>query len=110
MSEESPNLKLVRVRRKFPENLETHFANHTVAQFDADYFILSFFQAWPPIIMGTEEEKKEQLGQLEEIEAKCVARIVLTLDQMEDYAESVAEILENYKQRKLADATDTETE
>lgn len=80
---EMPNpLKQVPINRIFPDDLKSHFVTHFVAQNRADHFILSAFEIWPPIIMGTDEERQETLNALESIDAKCVGRWVMSPSTM----------------------------
>jgi len=61
-------------------------------------FILSFFEVWPPAILGeTDEEKQEMLDSLESVEAKCVARLVVTPSRMREFIAVMNENLSNYE-------------
>lgn len=39
-------------------------------------FILSFFQANPPLLSGDEDSQRNQLAELSTIKARCLARVV----------------------------------
>ena len=66
------------LRYEFPSDQAiSSFANHMLVQIDEHDFHISFFQVTPPILLGTESEKKEQLKKLETVPARCVARIVV---------------------------------
>jgi len=68
----------VQLRYEFPENLSVAaFANHMLVQLDENDFHISFFQVTPPIILGSESERREQAHKLGQVPAKCVARIVV---------------------------------
>jgi hypothetical protein len=85
MSETSTSKK-VRIVRKYPDDLQSHFISSIVVQQEPDRFILTFFEIWPPAIIGeTDEEKQQILESLDYVEAKCVARIVLSPSKMEEF-------------------------
>lgn len=90
--------KKIRLERTYPEVLQSHFVSNIVVQHRPEYFILSFFEVWPPPILGDNEEKQEILESLEMIEAKCVARLVVPPSAMREFVEVMTENLENYEQ------------
>ena len=78
--------RAVPLKRKYPEDLESNFVSSIVVQHQSEFFILSFFEVWPPPILGdTEEEKAQALESIEEVEAKCVARLVVTPGKMGEF-------------------------
>lgn len=90
--------KQVQLQRTYPENLQSHFVVNMVVQHQPDMFILSFFEVWPPAILGeTDEEKQEMLDSLESVEAKCVARLVVTPSRMREFVAVMNENLSNYE-------------
>ena len=83
---ESNTGKQVRIIRKYPDDLQSHFVSNIVVQHEPDRFILTFFEIWPPVIVGeTDEERQQILDSLENVEAKCVARIILSPARMEEF-------------------------
>jgi hypothetical protein len=89
----------VPINHVYPDNLVTHFTTHVVAQFQQDHFILSFFEIFPPPLLGeTDDEKLRALKALDHVDAKCVARIVVTPARMEDVIKILSENLAKYKQ------------
>jgi len=111
MTEENPSFKQVKINRIFPAELITYFVNHSIAQHENDYFILTFFEAWPPIIMAvTDEERKAQIDALDHVDAKCISRLVLTPPQMRKFVKSVKSILEHYEESKEYEQEDYDDE
>lgn len=98
MSESNPE-KIVTINRVYPTALETRHANNVVVQHDQDNFFLSFFDVWAPIIVGTDEEKEKQIASIDHIDAKCVARIVLSPTRAQELIELLAENVLVYKSR-----------
>jgi len=83
---ETSDRKQVRIVRKYPDDLQSYYASHIVVQHEPDRFILSFFEVWPPaIIAETDEEKQQLLESIDSVEAKCVARIIMSPNRMEEF-------------------------
>ena len=90
--------KRISIERTYPEDLKSHFVSNIVVQHQPDIFILSFFEVWPPAILGeSDEEKQQAIEAIDHVEAKCVARIVLTPIKMEEFIETMTENLRRYK-------------
>lgn len=99
-NEESQAGKAVPLARKYPEDLESNFVSNIVVQHQPDFFILSFFEVWPPPILGeTEEETQQALESIEEVEAKCVARLVVTPRRMQEFIQVMSDNWEKYKSK-----------
>jgi len=90
--------KKVRINRKYPEDLQSYFASHFVVQHRPEYFILSFFELWPPAIIGDAQERQEALDALDMVDAKCVARFVITPGKMRELIDALNENLNNYEE------------
>jgi len=89
--------KEVKIERRYPDNLQTHFVSNIVVQHQPDFFTISFFEVWlPPIIGNSTEEKKHILESFDHVEAKCVSRIVVTPEKMREFAKAINENLINY--------------
>lgn len=108
MSEGHPE-KIVLINRVYLPDLETRHANNVVVQHDQDNFFLSFFDVWAPIIVGTDEEKEKQIASIDHIDAKCVARIVLSPTRAQELIELLTENVQVYKNRVMP-KHDTKTE
>lgn len=74
-----------------PEGVSSKFSNHITIQFAGHEFHLSFFEIQPPIALGTPEERKKILSQLESIEAKCVARVIIAASRMPGVVQAMLE-------------------
>ena len=91
--------KKIKIERTYPCDLKSHFVANVVVQHQPENFILSFFEVWPPAILGeTEEEKLKEFNAIEQVEAKCVARLVLTPSTMKEFLDTMAENWKSYEQ------------
>lgn len=79
-----------------PEGIRSKIATNLVVQHTEHEFILSFFEIKSPLILGTAEEKAEQLANIETVFASCVARIVITPGRMEQFLHLMKENFDNF--------------
>lgn len=73
------------------------FANVILAQHVNDEFIISFGQASPPVLQGSEEERREALANLTAVPVKAVARIGVTPQRMREFVNVMWQNLERYE-------------
>ena len=61
------------------ESLRTEHATHLVIQSHGSELTFLFFEFQPPFTIGTPEEQAIQMENLLHVEAKCVAKIVMSV-------------------------------
>ena len=71
----------------------TLFANQMMVQVDEHECHLSFFEIRPPLIIGTDEEKKAQAEALKSVAARCVARVVISKNRLPIFLGAVMEAM-----------------
>jgi hypothetical protein len=76
------------------------FANQIVVQHHANEFYISFGQASPPPILGSDEERREAMERVEFVPVKTVARIGLTAQRMTEFIRVMQENLSLYEQQR----------
>jgi len=76
LEEESDTLPLA-FEREVPESISTHYSNHVLVTRGEYEYYLFFYEAEPPVIFGTPEQKKKQRENLKSVKAKCVSRVVV---------------------------------
>jgi len=96
LNEESVSLK---INYQIPEDIETHFSDSFVIQHQKDHFILTFYEIIQQPILGTEDERLEQLKKTKQLDAKCIARIIVTPQKIEDIARVLNENIEKFKKK-----------
>ena len=82
------------------EDLPILFVNTFVGQVQAEEgaFYLTIGQTLPPALIGTPQERAEQLEQIAYVPVKPVARLALTRSRMEELVAILQMNLENYDQ------------
>lgn len=98
MAEKQVFKKDIPIKRIFPDNLQSYFVSNLVVQHQEETFTIAFFEVWPPPILGTEEEKQKQLENFKFVEAKCVARLVITPNKMKEFIDVLSGSYTTYKQ------------
>jgi hypothetical protein len=101
MDENSINLQ----RRPMPkpvkwaghESLRTEHATHLVVQSHGSELTLLFFELQPPFTIGTPEEQATQMEKLPHVEAKCVAKIVMSAPNAAQASDILLGQLEQFK-------------
>lgn len=79
------------------EEATIHFANQALGQIvQRGEIVLTFGQAVPPILSGTPEQQVEQVRQISSIQAKTVARLVLTPERVRELVDILQVTLDNY--------------
>ena len=67
-----------------PDDVQSRYATNFVVQPGPNEFMLSFFEIRPPIITGSVEQLKAQMEKIESVKAICVARIIISREQLPD--------------------------
>ena len=97
-------IKKLKIRHIFPDNLDSNFVSNIVVQHQPDHFIVSFFEVFPPPILGdSEEDKRQQFNKMDHIEAQCVSRIIVTPDKMSEIITVLNDNYDNYLNAKKND-------
>lgn len=98
MSEELPEaIKELPLEWYIPDDLPCQYATNMVVQHSEHEFIVSFFRASPPIILGPPESVKDQIQGLESVRAECVARVIVSAGRMEGFIESLQTNLDRFR-------------
>jgi hypothetical protein len=79
------------------ESLRTEHATHLVVQSHGSELTLLFFELQPPFTTGTPEEQADQMAKLPHVEAKCVAKIVMSVPNAAQASDVLSEQLEHFK-------------
>lgn len=99
-SEAEAYSKELEIKRVVPSDLQAKFANDLVIQNQSEHFVLSFFEMFPPMIIGdTTDEIREAYEAIEAVEARCVARIIVTPKMLKGFIDALTKNVQNYERR-----------
>jgi len=84
----------------FPGNISSQYATNMVVQHTEHEFIISFFEAYPPVVLGDPEERKALLEQIKSVPAVCVARIIVAPERLAEFIQVLQDNLDKYLSRK----------
>ena len=82
MAEENAKSVSVPLEWHIPDNVVSRYATNLVVQHSPHEFIISFFEAQPPIIVGNDEA---ELANIKSLRAECVGRIIVAPDRMPEF-------------------------
>jgi len=105
--DERVNPKEVPLVMLAPADAASHFATYCTIQSQPGYFILNFFQGFPPIITGSKEEMQEKIDAIKSLEVSLVSRVILPESVMESYVQAENTNWQRYKVT-FADKNDIE--
>lgn len=84
-----------------PDFIKTDHATHLVVQQQGSEFTLLFFELQAPVFMGTAEEQLAAFKNLPFTEAKCVAKVVMSVENIALAANNLAESLNRFNELLL---------
>ncbi len=100
MAEDGPESRPIPIEWRIPENFVSRYATNLVVQGSEHEFIISFFEIRPPMILGSPDEQRATLQQIQSVPAECVARIVVAAERMPEFVKVLQEQLAQYLSRK----------
>jgi hypothetical protein len=82
------------------KGIATRHATNMVIQASPHEVLLSFFEALPPILIGSPAEVQEQLAKMPGLEAHCVARIVVAPGRLKEFVQILSQTVEQMESKK----------
>jgi len=79
-----------------PDDLVSRYVTNMLVQQTAHEFIISFFESYPPVVLGSPEEQREKLKSLSSARATCVARMIVAVERMPEIVQVLHEALARY--------------
>ncbi|MGC9346586.1 MAG: DUF3467 domain-containing protein [Anaerolineae bacterium] len=73
------------------------YATNMTVQHTPHEFVISFYEAHPPVILGSPEEREAQLQAIDHVYAPCVARITVAASRMGSMIKALQENFESYQ-------------
>lgn len=93
-----------------PSDVAPRYATNFVVQASDNEFRLYFFDIKPPMTIGTPEEQRQQLDQLQSVTAECVASLVVAPARMGELVTLLQGYFERYKTEVIASEETTATD
>lgn len=92
---EQEELKRVPIKYYYPEDVKAEFANRFGAHYlrEDGVFLVNFFQVEQPPLYGTQEERREKVKELEHVNAKAIASIIVTPEKITSLIEHLLDIV-----------------
>jgi hypothetical protein len=78
------------------EDVPIHFANQFVIQHVQGDFVLMLGQMTPPVLLGTDEERRTQAEKVAYVPVKVVARVAFSRERLVELIEVLREHLRKY--------------
>lgn len=90
------------IKWEIPDSLRTEHATHLVVQQRGSEFTLLFFEQETHLFSGTPEEQIEAYKALEFTRAKCIAKIVMSVEDTTQGINNLVASLTRYHSEQLA--------
>lgn len=84
-----------------PDSIRTEHATNIVVQQRGSEFTILFFEVEPPLFTGTPEEQAAQYKGLEEVTAKCVAKVVMSAENTMEATNNLIEGINRFNMMVL---------
>lgn len=96
----------------FPDDIRACFSTLFTIQHEPDFFTLSFFEVFPPLLMAASpEDRQKKMGDIKSVQARCVARVAVTPNKMREIQAAISENLDRYDSMvNSEDDDDTDSE
>jgi|GEM_PF-5547943 len=114
MASEAPNIEhqlpmTVAIALEFhePESIVTRLANNITVSADENGYYVAFYEARPPVFIGTPEDVKTRFAEVKSVRAECVARLFVPKDVMPRMLQAIQSV--SGMPERLAEATKTPT-
>ncbi len=98
----TPGMISKQIKWIVPDSIGTTYATHLLVQQQGSEFRLFFFEAELPLITGTQEEQMQAYQDLPEVNARCVAKVVMTADNIGLATNNMIESLNRFNTLVLA--------
>lgn len=103
MPEREIEFKALPIDWYIPDDMAAHYATNITSQYGEHEFIISFFEARPPIVLGTPEERRAKVGKTTSVQAVCVARVIVAPERMAGFIKALRENYDAYRHSVLGE-------
>lgn len=85
---------------RVPDDMSCQYATNLLVQHTDHEFVIQFFRAMPPLVVGSPDEVKTQLAEIESVNAECVARVVVAASRMPEFVDVLQQNLQRFQDRE----------
>jgi hypothetical protein len=76
-----------------PDNIVPRYVTNITVQPFKDEFIVSFYEAYPPLLLGTPEQNDQKINEMPGIVAKCVSQIIVSANRFPNFAKAMTDAI-----------------
>jgi len=76
-----------------PDGIEPKYPTNIVIQHSEHEYFINFFTIKSPLLVGTPEEIKAKVSELEYVEAECIARLVVSPGRLVEFAKVLNRVI-----------------
>lgn len=88
------------IERYIPNDMLGQYATNMLVQMNPHEFIISFFQLYPPPVLGSPEEQNAKIAEMRSVRATCVSRVIVAADRMPEFVRVLQDTLARYTSTK----------
>lgn len=92
----------IRVLWEVPAGFPTHYSTHLVVQHGEEDFTITFWDLRPPVLMGSLEQKQQQVRALTEVRPTVLARIIVSPRRMREFTQVMQDNLKTFDETYAA--------
>ena len=96
MADPADDGKAVPIVWEVPPGFPSQYATHLVVQHTEEDFTITFWDLRPPILMGTPDEKRQQVEALKAVRPDALARIVVSPRRMREFTQVMQDNLKTF--------------
>lgn len=90
--------KSIPVEFVIPPELISYYPNNYIIQDNGNDFVISFFEIFPPIVLGNPEEVEIQVNNIDKVQAKCIARLQFSNEHFQEFLKVMNDHFEKRQQ------------
>ncbi len=96
MTKESQGPVALPIKLHFPLDVQGRYATNMVVQHTEHECIISFFEAYPPMLPVDSKEREAALEQIETVPAVCVSRIIVAPKRLAEFVQVLQDAVDKY--------------
>lgn len=89
----TPEVRAIPIAWQDPYEKDTLYANNLRIQRTPYDVFLYFYEVQPPMIERGAPDRDKQLAEIQSVNAKCVAKIMVPIDRIADFARAISSVL-----------------